>query len=154
VKFMERKYAQRAVQLLQQVLAAQATTERLVKQAVILMQAEASLAQNGRANGRAKPILPFVDHDALSIRWQRSACNLGATIPLRLFDRLCRRPNCFVCHESLLQDVWQGARKSKCTVRSTVRRLKRSLEGSGMAELARSIRCQGGSYALMLGANA
>jgi DNA-binding response OmpR family regulator len=147
---MEKKYAERAVQLLEQALALQAETERLVRNAVGLMHTELSRQQNGRSNGRVTTVVPFVDHDTLSVKWQGFACNLGATIPLRLFDRLCRRPNCFVCHETLLEDVWDGARKSRCTVRSTIRRLKRGLEAAGMTGLAQSIQCQGGSYALML----
>ena len=79
-----------------------------------------------------------------------SSCNLGATIPLRLLDRLCRRPNCFVCHENLLQDVWHGSRKSQSTVRSTIRRLKSRLRNAGMEDLACRIRCEGGRYAFML----
>jgi DNA-binding response OmpR family regulator len=147
---MERKYVNRAVQLLEQALATQASTERLIRDAIGLMLAKPLQKINRRSNDRTNAAFPFVDHDALAVRWNGRVCNLGATLPLRLFDRLCRRPNSFVCHENLLQDVWQGARKSTCTVRSTIRRLKRSLENAGMSDLAQSIRCQGGRYALML----
>ena len=101
-------------------------------------------------NGRMPISFPYIDDATLSVRWHGLACSLGATIPLRLLDRLCRRPNCFVSHEDLLQDVWHGARKSQNTVRSTVRRLKRSLEGAGMKGLAQCIQCEGGSYGLVL----
>ena len=128
-----------------------ARTEGLIKEAASLLQS--GLIEGNImviSNGRMNRAFPYIDQATLSVRWHGSTCGLGATIPLRLFDRLCRRPNCFVCHENLLQDVWQGARKSQNTVRSTVRRLKRSLERAGMADLAQSIRCQGGRYALML----
>jgi DNA-binding response OmpR family regulator len=147
---MERTNVERAMRLLEQALAMHARTEGLIKDAASLLQSGLLKGTNGQSNGRMTRSFPYVDHATLSVRWHGSNCGLGATILLRLFERLCRRPNCFVCHENLLQDVWQGARKSENTIRSTVRRLKRSLEGAGMAELARGIRCKGGRYALML----
>jgi DNA-binding response OmpR family regulator len=147
---MEQTYVQRAMQLLDQVVTMQATTERLIKDAATLLQAALLKGNNGRSNSQVIAAFPHIDHATFSVRWRGSTCILGATIPLRLFDRLCRRPNCYVCHENLLQDVWQGERKSKSTVRSTVRRLKRSLEGAGMIDLAKNIRCRGAHYALML----
>jgi DNA-binding response OmpR family regulator len=148
---MERTNVERAIRLLEQAVAMQARTEGLIKEAASVLQSELLKANhNGHFSRRSNGAFPHIDHGAFSVRWHGSTCSLGATIPLRLLDRLCRRPNCFVCHENLLQDVWQGARKSHNTVRSTVRRLKRSLESAGMADLAQRIRCQGGGYALFL----
>jgi len=150
VNAMERTNIERVMRLLEQAVAMHARTEGLINEAASLLQSGLLKGNNGQSNGRMTRSFPYVDHATFSIRWHGSTCGMGATIPLRLFERLCRRPNCFVCHENLLQDVWQGARKSENTVRSTVRRLKRILEGAGMSDLAQSIRCEGGRYALML----
>jgi DNA-binding response OmpR family regulator len=148
---MERTSVERAMRLLEQAVAMQARTEGIIKEAASVLQSGLSKGNhNGHFSRRKHAAFPYIDHGTFSVRWNGSTCSLGATIPLRLLDRLCRRPNCFVCHESLLQDVWQGARKSHNTVRSTIRRLKRSLESAGMIDLAQSIRCQGGGYALAL----
>jgi hypothetical protein len=147
---MEHTCLERVAQLLEQAISMQAATENLIREAMILMRSGVPNRINGKPIDLIGSELPYIDQATLSVRWQGLSCDLGATIPMRFFERLCRRPYCFVCHENLLQDVWAGARKSQDTVRSTVRRLTRSLENAGMNGLAQSIRCQGGRYALML----
>ena len=119
-------------------------------EATALLRARLSNGHDRHSKAHASATSPYVDPATFCVRWRGRTCNLGATLPFHLLDRLCRRSNCFVCPESLLQDVWR-ARKSHDTVRSTVCRLKRRLEAAGMDDLASRIRCEGGSYALMLG---
>ena len=95
--------------------------------------------------------VPFVDRTTMRVHWNGRVCELGATILLRLMERLCRHPNRFVFSDTLLEDVWQGDTKSECTVRSTIRRLKGRLKAAGMGDLVARIRCRGGRYALLLG---
>ncbi|MGC8625497.1 MAG: winged helix-turn-helix domain-containing protein [Phycisphaerae bacterium] len=147
---MEQIHVQRIMQLLGQIAAMQITTAGCIKEVNELLQAALLTPNNSQSENQITIKLPFIDSATLAVSWNGATCFLGATILLRLFTRLCRRPNFFICHENLLQDVWQGDRKSQSTVRSTVRRLKRSLEHAGMADLANSIRCEGGRYALVL----
>lgn len=147
---MEKLHVERIIHLLGQIAAMQITTAGCMKEINELLQAEMLKPNNGQSENQITSKFPFIDNATFAVRWNGATCFLGCTILLRLFTRLCQRPNFFICHENLLQDVWHGDRKAQSTVRSTVRRLKRSLKHAGMADLANGIRCQGGRYALVL----
>jgi len=93
---------------------------------------------------------PFVDHQALCVRWNGKKCSLGNTIVFRLFDRLAKRMNQYVTYSQLREDVWEGHTRSRETVRSVVRHLKQRLVDAGMHDLGASIRGHGQQYGLML----
>jgi DNA-binding response OmpR family regulator len=135
-----------AMDLLHQIVALQSATADCIQRLQTII--EHPLSEANGATHRAPIELPLIDQQRLCVQWKNKTCSLGATIPLRLLERLCRRPNCFVSQEDLLRDVWNGV-KTASTVRSTIRRLKRRLESAGMTELARVIHCAGGRYALM-----
>lgn len=91
-----------------------------------------------------------IDPGTLSIRWGGYECVLGASIGFRLMQRLARRPNHYMSHDHLLDDVW-GCRRSASTVRSAVRDLRQKLSDAGMADLAARIDgSHRGHYALLL----
>jgi DNA-binding response OmpR family regulator len=93
---------------------------------------------------------PMVDPRTLSVRWNGHECVLGASIGFRLIQRLARRPNHYISHADLLDDVW-GCQRSTATVRSAVRDLRRRLVEANMPELARRIDgTHRGYYALLL----
>lgn len=92
----------------------------------------------------------IVDPRTLSVRWNGHECVLGASIGFRLIQRLARRPNHYISHADLLDDVW-GCPRSTSTVRSAVRDLRRRLVEADMPELARRIDgSHRGYYVLML----
>jgi DNA-binding response OmpR family regulator len=92
---------------------------------------------------------PLFDQDSLAVHWDGRTCKIGGTIRMRLLERLCRRPGCFVHMDDLLQDVWDGDSKAPSTVRSAVRRLRARLQNADMQTLADAIHCEGGRYGLV-----
>ena len=79
-----------------------------------------------------------VDRERLTVSWNGSRCYMGYTIPFRLMERLARRPNQYVTHERLLDDIWGGPR-SKSAIRSAVNNLRSQLNSAGMGDLAKAI---------------
>jgi DNA-binding response OmpR family regulator len=59
-------------------------------------------------------------------------------LPLKLFERLARRPNQYLSYERLLDEVWEGTR-SFSAIRSVVKTLRGRLVKAGMADLADAI---------------
>jgi len=84
------------------------------------------------------PRTPTADADSLAIRWKGKTCFLGKTLPFKLFARLARRPNQFLSHDLLLDEVWE-CRVTKEAMRSVVKMLKQKLRQAGMADLAAAI---------------
>lgn len=101
-------------------------------------------SQSGNEPGR-----PVADIATLSVRWEGKSCHLGYTLPFKLFERLARRPNCFVSYSQLLEDVWCQCR-SDAAIRSVVKELKRKLIEAGMLDIAAAIRGEGRCYGLIL----
>ena len=93
---------------------------------------------------------PRIDRDGLSVHWRGGECILGATISFRLLDRLARRPNHYVSHAQLLDDVWECVR-SRSAIRSAVCELRLRLSSAGMQDLAEMIDgSHQGHYGLIL----
>ena len=53
------------------------------------------------------PRIPIADADTLAVRWNGKTCFLGKTLAFKLFERLARRPNHFLSHDLLLDEVWE-----------------------------------------------
>lgn len=125
-----------------------ATLREAADQATVAAQIAALAgADSGAPNGRA---LPLIDRDALTVAWNGRSCYLGYTTAFRLLERLVRRPNRYVSHAQLLDDVWGGYR-SKSAIRSAVCDLRERLSAAGMHDLAGLIDGSNpGHYALML----
>lgn len=81
---------------------------------------------------------PMVDHSMLSVVHQGKNCFLGNTLSFRLLVRLLRRPNHYVSHQILLDEIWDGIRSPEA-VRSVVKTLRAKLRDSGLDVLSRSI---------------
>jgi hypothetical protein len=84
------------------------------------------------------PQVPIADPDILAVRWKGKTCFLGKTLAFKLFARLARRPNHFLSHDLLLDEVWE-CRVTKEAMRSVVKMLKQKLRQAGMADLAAAI---------------
>ena len=93
---------------------------------------------------------PSCDPASLTITWRERRCQFVNELRFRLFERLARRPNVYVTNYQLQQDVWQGHLRSRDTIRSTVRLLRRDLCLAGMPELAAAIRGKQQRYGLIL----
>jgi DNA-binding response OmpR family regulator len=93
---------------------------------------------------------PLADEMTFCIRWAGKVCHLGYTIPFKLFARLARRPNVFISHSQLIEDVWLGACRSDETIRSEVRHLRLRLRSARMSDLAAAIKGQDHHYGLIL----
>jgi len=93
---------------------------------------------------------PLLDESTLCVIWNGKSLHLGYTRSFRLLGRLARRPNQYVTHLDLLQDVWDGKDLRTATIRSVVRHLRRSLCKGGMEELASAIRGHNERYILDL----
>ena len=84
------------------------------------------------------PQIPIADPETLAVQWKGKTCFLGKTIAFKLFARLARRPNHFLSHDLLLDEVWE-CRVTKEAMRSAVKTLKQKLRQAGMADLAAAI---------------
>ncbi|HEY3325102.1 MAG TPA: winged helix-turn-helix domain-containing protein [Planctomycetota bacterium] len=93
---------------------------------------------------------PLIDESTLSVIWRGRTLHLGQTLKFRLLERLARRPNQYVTHLDLLQDVWHDEYTETATIRSMVRELRRKLCGGGMTDLAAAIRGHQERYILEL----
>src|SRR5262245_47708275 len=62
-----------------------------------------------RVHDPAPGLQPLViDPARRTVHFRSRTCFLGGRLPFRLLARLARRPNTFVSHEDLLDDVWEG----------------------------------------------
>lgn len=93
---------------------------------------------------------PILNESTMCVMWNNKTVHLGHTVVFRLLARLARRPNQYVTHLDLLEDVWDGEDRETTTIRSTVRHLQRKLRAGGMPELAAAIRGHNGRYILEL----
>lgn len=107
--------------------------EELAVDAVSFWKARTTIGSN-QAFGREL----CVDRDRLQVVFHGKTCVLGNTLPFKLLERLARRPDTYVTHDELLQDVWDGTR-SQAAIRSVVKRLRQALRRDGMSDLAASI---------------
>lgn len=69
---------------------------------------------------------PTVDETSFTFRYGLGKCFLGNTVEFRLLERLSRRPEQFIEHGTLMEDVW-GRRIEKNTIAKTVGNLRRRL---------------------------
>jgi hypothetical protein len=84
------------------------------------------------------PQVPIADPNTLAVRWKGKTCFLGKTLTFKLFARLARRPNHFLSHDLLLDEVWER-QVTKEAMRSVVKMLKQKLRQAGMTDLAAAI---------------
>ena len=82
--------------------------------------------------------MPRMDHSTFSVRHEGGICFLGNTLPFRLLARLLRRPNSYVSHQILLDEIWEGIRSPEA-VRSVVKTLRSKLRDAGLVTLSNSI---------------
>jgi DNA-binding response OmpR family regulator len=93
---------------------------------------------------------PVIDRSRFTVSFRGRTCCLGNTMPFRFLARLVEGLNCYVSHQDLFEDVWDGQRSADA-VRSVVRTLRQKLRQEGLAELAAAIDgTQPGHYALRL----
>ncbi len=97
------------------------------------------------ANGR-----PLLDQSTFSVTWHGKSLRLGHTRSFWLLARLARRPNQYVSHLDLLNEVWDDEELTTATIRSTVCQLRRRLRRCGMRALATAIRGHNGHYILVV----
>ena len=93
---------------------------------------------------------PLLDDSTLSVIWKGKRVHLGNTLHFQLLAHLARRPNQYVTHLDLLQEVWEDEDMATATIRSVVRHLRRRLRDGGMCDLADAIRGHRGRYILEL----
>ena len=126
---------------------AHAATLRLMEQTYALLADELALAPLDYLARHSPPPdppaddhrRPVIDDARLTVTFRGRTCRLGHTLPFRLLARLARRPGCYVTHNDLLADVWDGVRRSDSVVRVTVKVLRRKLRDAGMGDLAAAI---------------
>ena len=96
-------------------------------------------------NGR-----PLLDQTTFSVTWHGKTLHLGHTRCFWLLARLARRPNQYVAHNDLLNEVWDDDELATATIRSTVCQLRGRLRRCGMHGLATAIRGHNGHYVLAI----
>lgn len=132
-------------QTLRNLAEAQATTMKLMEQALALMEEELSLdpvtywkSKGSARSSGMKSESKLIDFETLTVKFDGRSCFLGRTLPFRLFHRLACRPNTYVSYEDLLTDVWDGERTDEA-IRSVVKILRGKLRQAGMELLAEAI---------------
>ncbi len=91
-----------------------------------------------------------IDTESLVVCFNDKRCFLGNTLPFHLLLRLAQRPNAFISHDSLFDDVWH-CHRSKYALRSVVKELRTKLRRGGLGKLAEAIDGHKGCYRLRLG---
>ncbi len=86
----------------------------------------------------AEQWMPVMDYSTFSVQHESTICFLGNTLPFRLLARLLRRPNSYVSHQILLDEIWDGIRSPEA-VRSVVKTLRSKLRDAGLVTLSNSI---------------
>ena len=98
----------------------------------------------------ADPWVPVMDLSTFCVRHEGRICFLGNTLPFRLLARLLRRPNSYVSHQILLDEIWDGIRSPE-SVRSVVKTLRSKRRDAGLVTLSNSIDGKTrGHYAVLL----
>lgn len=157
VHIMNPEKQERIRQTLRSLAEAQATTIKLMEQALELMSEESNLnpvtfwkSRGSPDASRVNSKCALIDPETLTITFRGRRCFLGKTLPYRLFDRLACRPNAYVSYDDLLTDVWDGERTDEA-IRSVVKTLRGKLRQAGMKQLADAIDGSvPGHYALKL----
>ena len=83
------------------------------------------------------------------VQWRGRRCTLGPSLLFKLIHRLSFHQGRYFTYEMLKDDVWQ-TRCSDDAVRALVKRLRRALVDSDMADLASAIRGRGRCYGLFV----
>lgn len=81
---------------------------------------------------------PVADRTTLSVLFQGKTCFLGNTLLFRFFEVISRRPNLYISHDQLLDEVWGGIR-SESTIRNVAKRLRDKLVSVDLGEVAVAI---------------
>ncbi len=102
------------------------------------------------ASAATSAFRPIADRETLSVLFQSKACFLGNTLLFRFFEVISRRPNRYIPHAELLDEVWGGIR-SESTIRNVAKRLRDKLVSVGLSEVAQAIDgSTHGHYVLLL----
>ena len=118
--------------------AAMAASEEVMALLAVEFEAATASATRPGAPQATASDRPVIDRPMLSVLYGGRSCFLGNTLPFRLLERLLRRPNQFVSHQQLQDDVWDGE-PSPESIRSVVKELRRKLRCAGMDGLAKAI---------------
>jgi hypothetical protein len=102
------------------------------------MMATSDWRAAGSPPGQSSKPIPLADPNTLAIHWNGRTCFLGKTLAFKFFARLARRPNHFVSHSVLLDEVWE-CQVTKEAMRSVVKTLRQKLRIAGMEDLASAI---------------
>jgi hypothetical protein len=115
-----------------------------------MMCGEVNVIYSPKAPGQDTPVVrgfpsfdlimnPAHKPNWLVVTFRGRTCYLGNTLPFRLLARLAHRPGCYVTHDDLFTDVWDGAVRSGSVIRGTVKVLRQKLREAGMGDLAAAI---------------
>ena len=123
-----------------------AATLEIMEQTLALLGDELTLDPLTYFRTRVRPHDPapsprslLIDAAQRTVHYRGRTCFLRGRLPFRLLTRLARRPNTFVSHDDLLDDVWEGAVRSDDAVRSAVKALRQKLRQAGLDDLADAI---------------
>jgi len=144
-------------QALQDLVRTHVHTIQLMEETLSLLNEELSRssARNGWSRGLSIPksvsidASPLIDPVTFTLWFGGRSCFIGNSLPYRFFCRLAQRPNTYVSHEVLLDDVWDGIR-SNAAIRSVVKILRAKLRAHDMGALAAAIESVPGHYSLRL----
>jgi DNA-binding response OmpR family regulator len=104
-----------------------------------------------RSDSTKSPDNLIVDQARFTIAYQGKKCFLGSSLPFHFLAYLAGRPNTFVTYADLLEEVWQGSKRSDAAVRSTAKVLRNKLRLAGLTNLAEAIDgSEPGHFALKL----
>ena len=106
-----------------------------------------------RRNGVKSQQRPLLDEATLSVIWRGRTLHLGHTQGFWLLARLARRPNQYITHLDLLQEIWDDEFADTTLLRAGMRRLRVKLRQGGMGDLADAIAGHRGRYMLNLPAS-
>lgn len=113
----------------------------ILEESISILQSELDALTQPRPPVTQNPVAtsqmadPRIDYGLMCVVFRGRHCFLGNTLMLRFFERLARRPNCYLSYEVLLNDVWNAVRESS-SVRSVVKELRAKFRAAGMSPLS------------------
>ena len=141
---------------LKRLAAIHAATISVLEESVAILQSELETLSSPKVQAlrndepRVDPDQLMIDRSAMCVVYRGRRCFLGNTLMLKFLERLARRPNHYVSHYNLLNDVWEGVRELS-SIRSVVKELRAKLRAAGMSGLSDAIDGHvSGHYGLML----
>ena len=92
----------------------------------------------------------MIDEDTFTVRYDGKSCVLRNTKEFSFFRALSKRPGVYVPVDKLIEEVWDGQRRSPSAIKTVAYSLRRALKGAGIDQINIDGKTNRHHYALIL----